>query len=134
MLPILALACVSLAPAALPDPDPARLRADLECLCSPDFTGRETGTAGCTLAAAYVAEQMRTWRLEPIKPGGLGGVTLASQFMGSAAAIVFALVNGFLVYGILSKTVGIRLDPEAEMLGADLAIHNIGAYPEESIR
>ena len=75
MLPILALACVSLAPAALPDPDPARLRADLECLCSPDFTGRETGTAGCTLAAAYVAEQMRTWRLEPIKPGGLGGVT-----------------------------------------------------------
>jgi Amt family ammonium transporter len=66
--------------------------------------------------------------------GGLGGVTLVSQLMGTAAAIVFALANGFLVYGILSKTVGIRLDPDAEMLGADLAIHNIGAYPEESIR
>ncbi len=66
--------------------------------------------------------------------GGLGGVTLASQFMGSAAAIVFALVNGFLVYGILSKTVGIRLDAEQEFAGADLSIHSIGAYPEDHIR
>jgi ammonium transporter, Amt family len=66
--------------------------------------------------------------------GGLGGVTLASQLMGSLAAIAFALVNGFLVYGILAKTVGIRLDPEAEFAGADLSIHNIGAYPEDSIR
>jgi Amt family ammonium transporter len=65
--------------------------------------------------------------------GGLGGVTLASQLMGSLAAIAFALLNGFLVYGILAKTVGIRLAPEAEFAGADLAIHNIGAYPEEHI-
>ena len=40
--------------------------------------------------------------------GGLGGVTLVSQLMGSASAIVFALANGFLVYGILAKTVGIK--------------------------
>jgi Amt family ammonium transporter len=53
--------------------------------------------------------------------------------MGSLAAIAFALLNGFLVYGILAKTVGIRLAPEAEFAGADLAIHNIGAYPEEHI-
>ena len=66
--------------------------------------------------------------------GGLGGVTLASQLMGSVAAIVFALANGFLVYGILAKTVGIRLDPQAEFAGADLAIHHIGAYPEDHIR
>jgi len=65
--------------------------------------------------------------------GGLGGVTLVSQLMGSAAAILFALVNGFLVYGILAKTVGIRLSEEDEMLGADLSIHSIGAYPEDSI-
>jgi Amt family ammonium transporter len=66
--------------------------------------------------------------------GGLGGVTLASQLMGTLAAIVFALANGFLVYGILSKTVGIRLNPEAEFAGADLSVHSIGAYPEDHIR
>jgi ammonium transporter, Amt family len=66
--------------------------------------------------------------------GGLGGVTIASQLMGTAAAILFALINGFLIYGILSKTVGIRLDPDSEYAGADLSIHQIGAYPEEHIR
>ena len=66
--------------------------------------------------------------------GGLGGVSVLSQTMGSLAAIVFALANGFLIYGILAKTVGIRLDPEDEFKGADLAIHNIGAFPEDHIR
>ena len=66
--------------------------------------------------------------------GGLGGVTFLSQLMGSLSAIVFALLNGFVVYGILSKTVGIRLSQEEEFAGADLSIHNIGAYPEEHIR
>jgi ammonium transporter, Amt family len=66
--------------------------------------------------------------------GGLGGVTLASQLMGSLAAILFALVNGFLIYGLLAKTVGIRLDQDSEFAGADLSIHHIDAYPEDSIR
>ena len=66
--------------------------------------------------------------------GGLGGVSLISQTMGSLAAIVFALANGFLVYGLLAKTVGIRLDQEEEFRGADLSIHSIGAYPEDHIR
>jgi Amt family ammonium transporter len=66
--------------------------------------------------------------------GGRGGVTFLSQFMGSLLAIGFALGNGFLVYGILAKTVGIRLDNEQEFNGADLSIHKINAYPEESIR
>jgi len=66
--------------------------------------------------------------------GGMGGVSLVSQVLGSGAAIVFALVNGFLVYGILSKTVGIRLNQEQEFAGADLSIHNIGAYPETHVR
>ena len=75
MLSITALVCLSLLPAALPDPNPARMKADLEHLCSPELTGRETGTQGCTLAASYVAEQMRTWKLAPIVTGGLGGAT-----------------------------------------------------------
>ncbi|QXE92907.1 ammonium transporter [Geomonas subterranea] len=66
--------------------------------------------------------------------GGLGGVTFVSQLMGSLSAIVFALVNGFVVYGILAKTVGIRLSQEDEFAGADISIHSIGAYPEQHIR
>jgi Amt family ammonium transporter len=66
--------------------------------------------------------------------GGMGGVTFVSQLLGSLSAIAFALVSGFVVYGILSKTVGIRLSDEEEFAGADLSIHSIGAYPEEHIR
>jgi ammonium transporter, Amt family len=62
--------------------------------------------------------------------GGMGGVSIASQFMGTGIAIVFALANSVVVYGLLSKTVGIRLDAEDEFNGADMSIHNIGAYPE----
>ncbi|HTG80680.1 MAG TPA: ammonium transporter [Geobacteraceae bacterium] len=65
--------------------------------------------------------------------GGLGGVSFVSQLLGSVSAIVFALVNGFVVYGILSKVFGIRLSEEQEFSGADLAIHSIGAYPEDTI-
>jgi len=41
---------------------------------------------------------------------------------------------GFIVYGILARTVGIRLIDEEEFAGADLSIHSIGAYPEDHIR
>ena len=57
-----------------------------------------------------------------------------SQLAGSSAAVIFALVSGFLVYGALNKTVGIRLNQEDEYIGADISIHKIGAYPEDSIR
>ncbi len=66
--------------------------------------------------------------------GGMGGVTFVSQLLGSLSAIAFALVSGFVVYGILSKTVGIRLSDEEEFAGADLSIPSIGAYPEEHVR
>lgn len=65
--------------------------------------------------------------------GGLGGVSFTSQLLGTAAAIAFALVNGFVVYGVLSKTVGIRLSEEQEFAGPDLSIHSIDAYPEEQV-
>jgi Amt family ammonium transporter len=66
--------------------------------------------------------------------GGMGGVTFVSQLLGSLSAIIVALASGFIVYGILSKTVGIRLSQEQEFAGADVSIHNIGAYPEDHIR
>jgi Amt family ammonium transporter len=66
--------------------------------------------------------------------GGMGGISFVSQLGGTVAAIIFALVNGFVVYGILSKTVGIRLNEDEEYAGADISIHHIGAYPEDHIR
>lgn len=66
--------------------------------------------------------------------GGIGGISFISQLLGTVAAILFALANGFLVYTVLSKTVGIRLSDEEEFAGADLSIHKIGAYPEDHVR
>ena len=59
----------------LPDPDPVRVKADLDYLCSADLTGRETGTPGAEKAAAYVAQKMQETGLVPIVAGGAGGVT-----------------------------------------------------------
>ncbi|SEL09327.1 ammonium transporter, Amt family [Atopomonas hussainii] len=63
--------------------------------------------------------------------GGLGGVSLASQLVGSLAGVAIALVGGLIVYGGLKAVVGIRLDKEQEFNGADLSIHKIGAVNED---
>lgn len=62
--------------------------------------------------------------------GGLGGVSLMSQMIGTAMGVGIALVGGMIIYGLLKRTVGIRLDPEAEFDGADLSIHKISATSE----
>ncbi|MFO1380151.1 MAG: ammonium transporter [Chitinivorax sp.] len=62
--------------------------------------------------------------------GGIGGVSLAAQLIGTGMGIAVALTGGFAVYGLLKKTVGIRLDQEEEYEGADLSIHKITATPE----
>jgi Amt family ammonium transporter len=61
--------------------------------------------------------------------GGLGGVSLMSQAIGTLLGIVIASLGGLLIYGVLKKTVGIRLDPEEEYEGADLTVHKISATP-----
>ncbi len=65
--------------------------------------------------------------------GGLGGVSLISQLFGTLLAIVIALGGGFLVYGVLKLTVGIRLSQEDEFVGADLSIHKISANSDDSM-
>ena len=62
--------------------------------------------------------------------GGLGGVSLMSQLIGTLAGVSFAGIAGFIVYGALAKTVGIRLSDEEEYDGADLTIHKIAASTE----
>ena len=66
--------------------------------------------------------------------GGLGGVSLGAQVIGTVTAVVWALLAGSVVYGVLRNTVGIRLASHEEEAGADLAIHKIGAYPEHRMR
>jgi Amt family ammonium transporter len=63
--------------------------------------------------------------------GGLGGVSLLSQLLGSALGVLVALAGGFVVYGLLKAFVGIRLSPEEEFNGADLSIHRIGALSND---
>ena len=62
--------------------------------------------------------------------GGMGGVAFMSQLIGTLLGIVTAFGGGFIIYGLLKKTVGIRLDAEEEFNGADLSIHKISAGPE----
>jgi Amt family ammonium transporter len=62
--------------------------------------------------------------------GGMGGVSLASQLVGTAVGVAVALAGGAVIYGLLKKTVGIRLSAEQEFDGADLTIHKISATAE----
>jgi Amt family ammonium transporter len=61
--------------------------------------------------------------------GGMGNVSLVSQLIGTGLGIAIALTGGFIVYGLIKKLVGIRMDVEDEYMGADLAIHKITATP-----
>ena len=62
--------------------------------------------------------------------GGLGGVSIVSQLIGTVLGIVIAVLGGWAIYGVLKMMVGIRLDREEEYQGADLSIHKITATPE----
>jgi Amt family ammonium transporter len=62
--------------------------------------------------------------------GGIGGVSLAAQLMGTLAGVAVAALGGLIVYGALKLLVGLRLDAEAEFNGADLSIHKVSATAE----
>jgi Amt family ammonium transporter len=65
--------------------------------------------------------------------GGLGGVTLGAQLIGTAMGVLWAAAGGLLVYGLLKATLGLRLTQEEEYDGADLSIHKISATPEREV-
>ncbi len=62
--------------------------------------------------------------------GGLGGVSLGAQLIGTMMGVGWALLAGLVVYGLLKATMGLRLSQEEEFDGADLSIHKISATPE----
>lgn len=63
--------------------------------------------------------------------GGLGGVSLTVQVLGTIAGILIAVVGAMLVYGIINSVTGLRLSEEDEFNGADLAIHKISSTNED---
>jgi ammonium transporter, Amt family len=62
--------------------------------------------------------------------GGMGGVSLGAQLIGTAMGVAWALLGGFVVYYALKATMGLRLTQEEEFEGADLSIHKISATPD----
>ncbi|MBS0241294.1 MAG: ammonium transporter [Proteobacteria bacterium] len=66
--------------------------------------------------------------------GGLGGVSTASQIFGSVFGAVAGLFSGFVAYSVVDFMIGLRLTPDEERMGADLAIHKVGANPEDEVR
>jgi ammonium transporter, Amt family len=62
--------------------------------------------------------------------GGLGGITLSGQVIGTVMGVAWAVVGGVVVYGVLKAVMGLRLSQEEEFDGADLSIHMISATPE----
>jgi len=66
--------------------------------------------------------------------GGLGGVAFGAQVAGTLLGVAIAVGGGFLVYGALKATVGLRLDAEEEFNGADLTIHKVSSTPDQEVR
>jgi len=63
--------------------------------------------------------------------GGMGGVSLTVQVLGTLMGIVVALIGGFIVYGLIKNVTGLRMTDEEQYDGADLSIHKISATPDQ---
>ena len=61
--------------------------------------------------------------------GGLGGVSITAQLIGTGLGVLVGVLGGTLVYGALKITLGLKMSPEEEHKGADLTIHHISATP-----
>jgi Amt family ammonium transporter len=65
--------------------------------------------------------------------GGLGTVSLGAQLIGTALGVLWALLGGLVVYGLIKAVTGLRLTQEEEYEGADFSIHRIGATPDREV-
>jgi len=65
--------------------------------------------------------------------GGLGGVNLSAQLLGTALGVAWALLGGWVIYAALKAIMGLRLSQEEEFEGADLSLHRIGATPDREV-
>ena len=65
--------------------------------------------------------------------GGIGNVSLGAQVIGTALGVGWALLAGFIVYGLIKSVTGLRLSQEEEYEGADFSIHRIGSTPDREV-
>ena len=65
--------------------------------------------------------------------GGLGGVNVIAQLIGTLSGVAWAVLSSFLLYGLLKVTMGLRLSQEEEFEGADLSIHKINSSPDREV-
>ena len=63
--------------------------------------------------------------------GGMGGISLTVQVIGTLIGILVAVVGSASVYGLIHKMTGLRLTQEEEYNGADLSIHKISSTNED---
>jgi len=62
--------------------------------------------------------------------GGVGGVNLAAQALGTLFGVVWAVLSSLVLYGLIRHFIGLRLSQEEEFEGADLSIHKISSSPD----
>jgi len=60
------------------------------------------------------------------------GASFGTQIIGIVAMGAFAFITSFIVWTILKVTIGVRVSPEDEMTGLDVAEIGVEAYPEFS--
>ena len=65
--------------------------------------------------------------------GGTSLKIIAVQLLGIGAAFLWVFPTAFLMFKLIDKTVGLRVSPEEEMEGLDLAEHGGNAYPDFGI-
>ena len=63
--------------------------------------------------------------------GGFSAAQLATQAIGVVVAFVWSFGMAFLLFKLLSKTIGLRVAPEDELEGLDITEHGGEAYPED---
>jgi ammonium transporter, Amt family len=61
---------------------------------------------------------------------GGGASLLIAQLIGVVAVLGWCLVMGFLLFGAIRRTIGLRVTPEEELAGLDLGEHGSEAYPD----
>ena len=59
---------------------------------------------------------------------GGGAELLLEQALANGAAIVWSGVLTFVIMKVLAATIGVRVTPEQEVAGLDLALHGETAY------
>ncbi|MEK7851015.1 MAG: ammonium transporter [Deltaproteobacteria bacterium] len=80
-----------------------------------------------TICLGFLAQKM-------INPAGADGLffgnqdLLVSQLVAIAVTAVYSMIITFVILKVLDKTIGLRVDDEAEMMGLDISQHGENAY------